>query len=171
MHTARQALKLGVPVLAVPGDPDNPIAQGPNQLLKAGASPLTAASDVIEALKPSLFSIHESPPASNFADTLSAGVAKAAQGRSKRAEQRQTKEALFAALISRAERQGVEDKAVGLLRLIAADRTDESALMRESGMAASALASTLLELELGGYLRRAPGGQLSLAEPKPGRLR
>ena len=36
LHTARYASKIGVPVWAVPGDPDNPLASAANFLLQAG---------------------------------------------------------------------------------------------------------------------------------------
>ena len=50
--TARLANEMGRLVFAVPGSPLDPRAGGTNALLKQGASILTEASDIIEALEP-----------------------------------------------------------------------------------------------------------------------
>jgi len=48
--TAAHARAQGVPVLAVPGDVDEPLSQGPNGLLQAGARLVTSAADVLALL-------------------------------------------------------------------------------------------------------------------------
>lgn len=50
--TARLALEAGREVFAVPGSPIDPRSSGTNQLLKQGASLVTSAADVIEAIRP-----------------------------------------------------------------------------------------------------------------------
>jgi DNA processing protein len=52
--TARFALEQGREVFAVPGSPLDPRAEGTNGLLKEGATLVTRASDVIEAVAPML---------------------------------------------------------------------------------------------------------------------
>jgi DNA processing protein len=52
--TARFALEQGREVFAVPGSPLDPRAEGTNGLLKQGATPVTEAADVINALEPIL---------------------------------------------------------------------------------------------------------------------
>jgi DNA processing protein len=52
--TARFALEQGREVFAVPGSPLDPRAEGTNSLLKQGATPVTEAADVINALEPIL---------------------------------------------------------------------------------------------------------------------
>ena len=52
--TARFALEQGREVFAVPGSPLDPRAQGTNNLLKQGATPVTEAADVIDMLQPIL---------------------------------------------------------------------------------------------------------------------
>ena len=52
--TARLALEAGREVFAVPGSPIDPRAGGTNRLLKQGATLITSAADVIEALTPIL---------------------------------------------------------------------------------------------------------------------
>jgi len=52
--TARLAAEQGREVFAVPGSPLDPRASGANRLLKGGASLVTCAEDVIEALAPLL---------------------------------------------------------------------------------------------------------------------
>ncbi|MBA2279030.1 DNA-protecting protein DprA [Candidatus Saccharibacteria bacterium] len=50
LNTASHALDLGLPVLAVPGNITSPYSEGCNNLIKAGAIPVTSTDDVIKAL-------------------------------------------------------------------------------------------------------------------------
>ena len=50
LHTARFALELGIPVLAVPGPINSPTSEGTNNLIKAGAIPVTSLDDILTAL-------------------------------------------------------------------------------------------------------------------------
>lgn len=50
LHTARFALDMGLPVLAVPGPITNPLSAGTNNLIRAGATPITCAEDIFAAL-------------------------------------------------------------------------------------------------------------------------
>ena len=50
LHTARFALEQGRDVLAVPGSVFSPTSVGTNNLIKAGATPVTDVSDVLHAL-------------------------------------------------------------------------------------------------------------------------
>jgi DNA processing protein len=50
LHTARFALELGIPVLAVPGPITSPTSEGTNNLIKAGAVPVTSVADIFSAL-------------------------------------------------------------------------------------------------------------------------
>jgi DNA processing protein len=50
--TARQAAEFGREVMAVPGSPLDPRAQGCNQLIRDGATLIQNADDVLEALRP-----------------------------------------------------------------------------------------------------------------------
>ena len=50
--TARMAAEQGREVFAVPGSPLDPRAAGTNDLLKQGATLITAAADVVHALEP-----------------------------------------------------------------------------------------------------------------------
>lgn len=51
LHTARFALEQGKEVLAVPGNINSPLSVGTNNLIKAGAAPVTSYLDVLDALK------------------------------------------------------------------------------------------------------------------------
>ncbi|HVV66554.1 MAG TPA: DNA-processing protein DprA [Candidatus Saccharimonadales bacterium] len=50
LHTARFALEQGKDVLAVPGNIDSPPSVGTNNLIRAGATPITSCSDVLQVL-------------------------------------------------------------------------------------------------------------------------
>jgi DNA processing protein len=54
LSTARMAAEQGREVFAVPGHPLDPRAEGTNHLLKSGATLVTSADDVLEALAPIL---------------------------------------------------------------------------------------------------------------------
>jgi DNA processing protein len=51
LHTARFALEQGKEVLAVPGNITSMTSEGTNNLIKAGAVPVTSVDDVLRALK------------------------------------------------------------------------------------------------------------------------
>jgi DNA processing protein len=51
LHTARFALEQGKDVLAVPGNITNPVAEGANNLLRAGAVPVTCVEDILSVLQ------------------------------------------------------------------------------------------------------------------------
>lgn len=50
LHTARFALDQGITVLAVPGNITSPTSDGTNNLLKAGATPVTCTDDILHVL-------------------------------------------------------------------------------------------------------------------------
>ncbi len=50
MHTANFALDQGKTVLAVPGNINSPLSEGTNNLIKSGAVPVTAITDILHAL-------------------------------------------------------------------------------------------------------------------------
>jgi DNA processing protein len=60
--TARLAAEAGREVMAIPGSPLDPRAQGCNQLIRDGATLVQDAADVIEALAPSATSRVQEPP-------------------------------------------------------------------------------------------------------------
>lgn len=50
LNTARMALELGKPVFAIPGPITSPTSEGTNNLIKAGAIPVTGVQDIFAAL-------------------------------------------------------------------------------------------------------------------------
>lgn len=64
--TADLALEEGRDVLAVPGEITSALSKGTNALLRSGATPLTAAADVLE-----LFGIESEPPAPDAPEAAS----------------------------------------------------------------------------------------------------
>lgn len=50
LNTAQHALEQGRTVMAVPGDITNPLSEGPNNLIKMGATPVTSVDDVLAVL-------------------------------------------------------------------------------------------------------------------------
>ncbi len=132
--TARLAAEAGREVMAVPGSPLDPRAQGCNLLIREGATLVQTAADVIEALSafgggPQLglrFVAAESP--AHYADIA--------------AEPDDHDRAAVTALLSPTP--------------VAVDE-----IVRLSGLAAPVVAAVLLDLELGGGLSRQAGGRVA----------
>lgn len=136
--TARRAADYGREVMAVPGSPLDPRAQGCNQLIRDGATLIQSAADVIEALAPidpRMLRHHAPPPTSPPIHAAPVPPAAAAVDDSDRGA--------IAALL------GPTPVAV-----------DE--LVRQSGQSAAAVQMVLLELELAGRLERHAGAKISL---------
>ncbi|MCL7999456.1 DNA-processing protein DprA [Brucella sp. 21LCYQ03] len=138
--SARMAGEMGRTVFAVPGSPLDPRARGTNSLLKQGATLVTNADDVIEALnpligrevihsdedQPDLLKQFDEPPEPPHAITTD--------------EQRDI-----------------------LLDALSVVPIDVDTLVRHTSLDASSAQLILLELDLAGRLLRYPGNQVALA--------
>ncbi|WP_421565547.1 DNA-processing protein DprA [Ochrobactrum sp. EDr1-4] len=137
--SARMAGEMGRTVFAVPGSPLDPRARGTNSLLKQGATLVTNADDVIEALnpligreaihsdedQPDLLKQFDEPPEPPHAITTD--------------EQRDI-----------------------LLDALSVVPIDVDSLVRHTSLDASSAQLILLELDLAGRLLRYPGNQVAL---------
>jgi DNA processing protein len=132
--TARYALEQGREVLAVPGSPLDPRAEGANRLLREGAVLARNAADVIEALTPMV----------------------KGEGTSVRGEFREEEPP------GHEQAAGGDDLQSRILLLLGPAPVGIDDLIRESGSAPGPVLSVLLELELAGRLVRHPRGAVSL---------
>lgn len=138
--TARLAAEQGREVFAVPGHPMDPRAEGTNQLLKSGATLVTQAEDVLEALAPQLMTerpgLDEVPARAFMAQDppVRAGASPAPPdpGASERAR---------------------------LLAALGPHPVDVDSLTRATGLGAREVRVLLLELDLAGEIHR-HGAQL-----------
>ncbi len=137
--TARYALEEGRELCAVPGSPIDPRAAGPNQLLRAGATFIETAADVLAVL-PAFAAANERPPLYGYADRL--------PNRPESADD----EPLDAA----------DDHASRLLQALGATPVTVDELCRQCHLSSVEVARTLAELELDGRLERHPGQYVSL---------
>ncbi|WP_033073130.1 DNA-processing protein DprA [Sphingopyxis sp. MWB1] len=134
--TARRAADYGREVMAVPGSPLDPRAQGCNLLIREGATLIQYAADVLEALNPiDPRMMRETPREYAFAP-LEAAMADAPVGE--------------------AEREG-------LAALLGPTPVGVDELVRQSGQPPSAVQLVLLEMELAGRIERHAGAKVSLA--------
>jgi DNA processing protein len=131
--TARLAAEAGREVMAVPGSPLDPRAQGCNQLIRDGATLVQSAADVLETIRP-----------------LDSRV------RSERA----SFEPLVAAADEADEADEGARRVVEELLGPSPVPVDE--LVRQSSLASGAVQLVLLELDLAGRLDRHAGGKVSL---------
>ena len=131
--TARMALDENREVFAVPGSPLDPRAAGTNRLIKAGATLVAEAKDVVEVLQPLL----ERAP-----DTGGAGE-----------EDRE-------AIDLDGPGEDARSRIVSLLGPVPAELDD---IVRSSGLTVAMVRVVLLELDLAGRLIRDPAGRVSLA--------
>ena len=132
--TARLANEQGREVFAVPGSPLDPRSAGPNKLIRDGATLITSAADVLEALGPVL-----SGQIPTLPEPFMAPISHFEDG-----------EGLAGTL---------RDRIISLLGPTPIEIDD---LIRESGAGAAAVMTVLLELELAGRLSRHGRQRVSL---------
>ncbi len=141
--TARIANELGREVLAVPGSPLDPRAQGCNLLIREGATLVQSVDDVLEALRP--LGLVGAQAIREEAADYAAGEPHAGAS------------ADAAAMM---DDHAARRLLAGLLSPIPVP-VDE--LVRQSGLPVSFVQLFCLELELGGRLERHAGGKVSLS--------
>jgi DNA processing protein len=132
--TARMALEQGREVFAVPGSPLDPRAGGTNKLLREGATLITSAADVIEAVRPMLgrpINVNE--------------------------EMMREEDEITAAYIASGRER---DQLIELLGTAPVEIDD---LIRESKLKPSLVIAILLELELAGLIKRHKRNLVSIA--------
>ena len=132
--TARIAAEAGREVMAVPGSPLDPRAQGCNQLIREGATLIQNAADVIEAL-------------GSFTGDIGARFAVA--------------DARYDMLPLALEADECAHATVQALLSPTPCPVDE--LIRQSALPSAIVATVLLDLELGGQLVRHAGGRVAAA--------
>ncbi len=131
--TARLANELGREVMAAPGSPLDSRCEGSNALLRDGATLITNARDVLEALGPSLGDRYEGPSPLPLAEEPEA--------------QRPA---------------GSETDRTRIIELLGPSPAAVDDIVRLSGAQARTVQLVLLELELAGRLERHLGGRVSL---------
>lgn len=136
--SARMAGEMGRTVFAVPGSPLDPRARGTNALLKQGATLVTGAEDVIEALSPLLD--RELISTAGQSDLLN----------------RLDEPAEPLGIITTDEERDVLVNALGPVPI------DVDTLVRHTGVESGNAQLILLELDLAGRLIRYPGNQVAL---------
>ncbi len=141
--TARLAAEMGREVMAVPGSPLDPRAQGCNGLIRDGATLVQNAADVIEALRPGLGGVRSGRDPFSYSPEIPAPSTALGTGPAGTTEP------------GEAERTEIEN-------LLGPSAVAVDELVRQSGMAPGAVALVLLELDLAGRLDRHAGGKVSL---------
>ncbi|MCO5157324.1 MAG: DNA-processing protein DprA [Aquamicrobium sp.] len=140
--SARLAGEMGRLVFAVPGSPLDPRAAGTNGLIKDGATLVTQAQDVVEALTPlsgAWDGATRFPPMLPIEETEDfASVPPPAEG----------------------------ERAI-VLEALGPTPVHCDELLRHTGLHPAQLATVLLELDLAGRLERHAGGAVSLLFPDP----
>ena len=134
--TARLAAEAGREVMAVPGSPLDPRAQGCNALIREGATLVQNAADIVETL-------------SSFAGSSGGSV-----GGRFAAPEHDYDPGPVAADAGDAERAAVLD-------LLSPTPVPVDELVRQTGLASATVAAALLDLELGGRLVRHAGGRVA----------
>lgn len=133
--TARLANEMGREVMAAPGSPLDPRCEGSNALLRDGATLITRAEHVIEALAPGFRGGLEMAPPPDFERDADA-------------------------VVEDLESADIRGRIEGLLGPSPCVVDD---LIRLSSASARQVQLVLLELEVAGRLERHPGGRISLS--------
>jgi len=132
--TARMAGEQGRDLMAVPGHPLDPRAQGPNHLIREGATLVRSAEDVIEIIQ-------------NFSGTAM--------------REPFNVQPLYSAPVLVTEEPD-ENAAETVLESLSFTPIAVDELLRNCQLSIPALHTVLLELELAGRIERLPGGRVSL---------
>lgn len=149
--TARLAFEQGREVFAVPGNPADPRAGGPNQLIKRNqANLVTGANDVIYALKGMTQKLIEPIKRPSLWEEPLEFV-------------------LFNENDETADNNNIptpvtHEKPVSLLDLLSPTPTEIDDIASESGQPIHTILTFLLELEIEGRIQRHPGNKVSLIE-------
>jgi DNA processing protein len=133
--TARLAGELGREVMAAPGSPLDSRCEGSNRLLRDGATLITGAAHVIEALAPGLEPARPAPPLLPLAEPGGP---------------------------DRHMPDAAPDERARIVELLGPSPAGIDEIVRLSGAPARTVQLVLLELELAGRLERHPGGAVSL---------
>lgn len=158
--TANQALDLGRLVMAVPGFPLDPRSEGPNSLIKDGATPVTSADDVIDEIRPlladhnSIADETRSPPKDTERDEGFRETAPAALENTRQPYKPKTAQSPIE------PEQGLN---ATLTRIMATTAVSADTLVRASGASASEVRAWLLTNELSGRIDRKPGDRFAWA--------
>ncbi|MGO4127270.1 DNA-processing protein DprA [Inquilinus sp. YAF38] len=138
--TARMAAEQGRQVLAVPGSPLDPRAQGCNRLIRGGATLVESAEHVLEALAPQISAPLLREPSPMAPRPFSIAVPQGGDG---------------------AEADRARAMAEVLERL-SPTPTAVDELLRDCQLSPPVVLTVLLELELAGRIERQPGNRISL---------
>lgn len=134
--TARLAGEQGRDVMAMPGNPLDPRAQGPNHLIREGATLIRNADDILEIIRSFSGSAMREP----FAPIAS-----------------------FTAPPANDETLP-EDAQETVLQILSFTPISVDELLRSCHLTIPALQTILLELELAGRIKREPGGRICLLQ-------
>jgi DNA processing protein len=134
--TARLANDYGREVLAVPGSPLDPRAQGANALIKQGAALVQGPSEILDILA--------NLPAEDLAMPMSPD---------------------YAAPPPEISEDALDAARATLLDCLSPTPTPVDELIRESQLSAPLVQMVLVELELAGRVERLPGSQVALLAP------
>lgn len=132
--TARMAGEQGRDVFAVPGNPMDPRAAGPNALLKDGACLVRNAQDILEAVASSRPKWQAEEPAATFTGQPPVAVAEGE----------------------------VEKARAEIIACLSFDPVPTHLLQQELAIPPSVFQAALLELELAGRVQHYAGGRLAL---------
>lgn len=140
--TARLAGEQGRELYAVPGSPLDPRAEGPNHLIREGATLIRGAQDVLEGLLD--FAGQTKPTSPQKPLFEPSGMAEASHD--------------FIPANLQAE----------IIELLSFTPISLDEILRASGFSHASVAGVLLELELAGRVKRLPGGRVILVDLSEG---
>lgn len=139
--TARYANEQGREVFAVPGHPLDPRAEGTNRLIKNGATLVTTAEDVLDALRP-ISGLEDRPAFADFAAPALTDI--------------------------RSPPPEVDDNArTTVIAALGPAPIDIDAIQRATGLSVREVQIALMELDLAGRLERTGHGLVALKGSQP----
>ncbi|PIE44942.1 MAG: DNA-protecting protein DprA [Gammaproteobacteria bacterium] len=152
--TARTALEQNREVFAIPGSIHNPLARGCNHLIRNGAKLVETAKDIFEEIQPTLLTFVENEKSASLNNKPLNKTAKAeletGSDKTGGADSRVAKDDVFIA---------GDPARQQLWQALSYEPQPVDILAQRSGLAANQVSSTLLILELAGYVSKYPGGR------------
>ncbi len=165
--TARMALEQGREVMAVPGHPLDPRAEGTNRLIKDGATLITCPEDILEVLVP----LTGAPGLADAGATFTRSHGQAARGLD--LEPDLAEPSPIAAALPRAtglepDRAEADDRGkLQVLQYLGPAPVDIDELVRATGLAVQDVRAALLELSLAGHIEHHGRQLVSLKSDQP----
>ncbi|CAN5331067.1 DNA-processing protein DprA [soil metagenome] len=154
--TARTAVEQGREVFAIPGSIHNPLSKGCHVLIRQGAKLVETTTDILEEFSTWLRNVSEITPPTQISSHVP--ICKVAQNVAGVISCTSLNSDIGKEIKPQTSQDKINDLNQQLLTQLGYEPTSIDTLIERSGLSSNELASSLLALELEGYIDAVPGG-------------